>query len=69
MKAPNTYWLWAIPAGQVDRLHERPLTSFPLTPDQFARVRAAAERDGWHSFRTVKDDNARPDFAGAVLNR
>ncbi len=63
---PTLCWLWAIPAGKTDRLDERPLTSMALTPEQADRVEVHAARDGWHSFRRVADDNATPDFAGAV---
>jgi len=59
--------LWAIPAGSNDRLDERPLTSMPLTPDQIVKVKAAAAKDGWHSFRTVAEDFDVPDFGAAVL--
>lgn len=58
--------VWAIPAGETDRLHERPLTSFTLTREQADKVIAAAQRDGWHGFRLVEDDGAPPDFAKAV---
>lgn len=61
------YWLWAIPKGETDRLYERPLTSFALTRAQVEQVSRAASAEGWHSFRTVPDDNERPDFA-EVLN-
>lgn len=60
------YWLWAIPKGETDRLYERPLTSFALTHAECRKVEAAASAEGWHSFRTVPDDNAVPDFAKAV---
>jgi hypothetical protein len=60
------YWLWAIPKGETDRLYERPLTSMALTLAQVEQVTRAAGAEGWHSFRTVPDDNAVPDFAGAI---
>lgn len=63
----DTYYiLWALPAGETDRLHERPLTSMPLTLEESERVEAAASRDGWHGFRLVVDRAELPDFAGAV---
>lgn len=58
--------LWALPAGQTDRLHERPLTSFPITAAHANAVEMAAGRDGWHGFRRVLDTNDAPNFAGAV---
>ncbi len=60
------FWLWAIPAGHKSRLHEMPLTSFALTRDQADKVKSAARRDGWHSFRLAPDNNDVPDFASAV---
>lgn len=58
--------LWALPAGQTDRLHERPLTSFPLTPAQADKVQEAAAREGWHGFRRAIENNDLPDFAGTL---
>ncbi len=60
------YWLWAIPKGFTDRLDEAVLTSFPLTKKQAEKVKIAASKDGWHSFRLVKDDNEIPNFAAGV---
>ena len=60
------YWLWAMPQGKDDRLHEQPLTSFPLTMGQASEVMAAATKDGWHGFRFIEDDNKIPDFVAAV---
>ena len=60
-------WLWAVPRGSTSRLDEKPLTSTTLSPEQVGKVKAAAAKDGWHSFRTVKDGFAPPDFAGAVV--
>jgi hypothetical protein len=58
--------LWALPAGETDRLYERPLTSFPLTAAQADKVQAVASRDGWHGFRRVEETGDPPDFARAV---
>lgn len=59
-------WLWALPRGETDRLHERPLTSMALTAEQAERVERAASADGWHGFRRVVDDHDVPDFGAAV---
>lgn len=59
-------FLWALPKDKTDRLHEKPLTSFALTPAQVEQVKTAAGKDGWHSFRVVPDNNDLPDFRGAV---
>jgi hypothetical protein len=58
--------LWALPKGATDRLHERPLTSMPLTATDVARVKTAAAADGWHGFRTTTEDGSVPDFAAAI---
>ena len=60
------HFLWAIPKGSTDRLDEQPLTSFALSPAQVEAVKQAASKDGWHSFRTVPDDNQKPNFAACV---
>lgn len=61
-----TFILWALPAGQTDRLYERPLTSFAITSEQADKVRAAAARDGWHGFRLVEETCKIPNFAEAI---
>lgn len=66
---PTLYILWALPRGETDRLHERPLTSFPLTAEQCAKVEAAASLDGWHGFRRAEDDGRAPDFAHATVRK
>ncbi len=58
--------LWALPKGQTDRLHERPLTSMPITAANVERVKVAASADGWHGFRTMAEDGRVPNFAAAV---
>lgn len=60
------YILWALPKGETDRLHERPLTSMSITQAQVDRVKTAASADGWHGFRTTVDDGSAPDFGAAV---
>jgi hypothetical protein len=66
MAEVDKFILWALSVGQTDRLYERPMTSFPLTREQAAKVIAAAKRDGWHGFRLDKETGAPPDFAAAV---
>jgi hypothetical protein len=58
--------LWALPAGKRDRLHEKPLTSFPITREQADKVQAAATRDGWHGFRRAVETDAPPDFTAGI---
>ena len=69
LNATPKYWLWAIPQGETDRLHERPLTSFALTLQQAAKVEQRAKEDGWHSFRLVEDTDELPDFTKAFAPR
>jgi hypothetical protein len=60
------YILWALPKGSSDRMDEKPMTSMPLTVAQVEKVKQAAAKDGWHSFRVQKDDFTAPDFTKAV---
>ena len=60
------YWIWAMPAGTNDRLHEAPLCSFARTAKDAEAVKSAASKDGWHGFRMVLDTNAIPDFTSTV---
>lgn len=60
------YILWALPKDSNDRLDEKPMTSMALTSKQVEKVKAAASKDGWHSFRVAEDDNELPDFVKAV---
>ncbi len=64
--SPKKFFLWALPAGQTDRLHERPLTSMSLTADQLEKVKTAASKDGWHGFRSAPDSNDLPDFTAGL---
>lgn len=60
------YILWALPKGSNDRMEEKPMTSMPLTMEQVEKVKQAAAKDGWHSFRVQTDDFSAPDFTKAV---
>ena len=62
------YILWALPAGQSDRLYEQPMTSMPLTREECNRVEVAASRDGFHGFRRAMDDGKAPDFATTLTD-
>lgn len=61
--------IWALPAGKHDRLYEQIMicNRGPLSKADCAKVKAAAAKDGWHSFRVVQMDlNAKPDFSKSL---
>jgi len=58
--------LWALPAGESDRLHEQVLTS-TTDPARIETVKALATADGWHGFRVQVLDVSLPDFVGAIV--
>lgn len=60
------FTVWGLPKGQTDRLHEKILSTQSNGPEHVRRVKEAAARDGWHSFRVVRGDGKPPDFSGAV---
>ena len=66
----NETVVWALPAGKADRLYEQIMicNRGVLTAADCAKVKAAASKDGWHSFRVVEMDlNAKPDFVKSLL--
>ena len=61
--------IWALPAGKHNRLYEQIMicNRGVLTKADCAKVKAAAVKDGWHSFRVVQMDlNAKPDFGKSL---
>ena len=59
--------VYAIPAGETERYCEQIMSSHCKTLADIDRVKAAASRDGWHSFRAVSIDLTRaPDFGKSV---
>ena len=59
--------LWALPAGETDRLYEKIMSSHCRTVHDCQRIKALAEKDGWHSFRiTHLDLTGKPDFIGPL---
>lgn len=63
----GNYVVWGLPKGQTDRLYETLLAETPKTKADVEKVKAAAVKDGWHSFRVVIfTDGDRPDFERAL---
>jgi len=58
--------VWGKPAGRTDGLSETLLAETCRTQADVAKVKAAASRDGWHSFRVVTWNGEAPDFTKAV---
>jgi len=62
--------VWGLPKGKTERLHEVLLAETCRTQEDVERVKAAATKDGWHSFRVSRyTEGERPDFVGAVGGR
>ena len=56
--------IWALPAGETDRLYEQVMSTNTRNATDIAKVIAAAGKDGWHSFRVTKLDLSQsPDFS------
>lgn len=60
--------IYGLAAGDTKRWQESLLYGGGrlLTPEQVEMVKAAASRDGYHSFRVTTYDGAPPNFAGTV---
>ena len=55
--------LYGIPAGETERYTEALLSTKANTPAQIEAVKAAASKDGFHSFRIAKFTvGEKPDF-------
>lgn len=63
----RTLLVYGLAAGETERWREELLCSAARTEEEVEAVKAAAGRDGWHSFRVAEHtEGARPDFARAV---
>ena len=65
----NETVIWALPAGKHAMLYEQIMicNRGRLSEADCAKVKAAAGKDGWHSFRVVQMDlNAKPDFVKSL---
>lgn len=45
------YVLWALPEGETDRLHEKPIAHNITKPADMERIKSEATKRGYHSFR------------------
>jgi len=54
------YILWALPKGETDRLHERPIAEGITTPQQMDDAKRKAASQGWHGFRVQILDMNKP---------
>ena len=58
--------VWGKPVGRTDGLSETLLAETCRNAADVAKVKAAASRDGWHSFRVATYNGEAPNFAKAV---
>ena len=63
---PSLTLVYGLPAGETERYMEALLASSCKTQNDVERVKAAASRDGFHSFRVTTSDGSAPDFAGTI---
>lgn len=62
-----TILIYALPLDESRQYMEQLISSHCATDSDIARVKEAAGKDGWHSFRVVAHhDNTFPDFIGAI---
>ena len=58
--------VWGKPQGKTDGLSETLLAETCRNAGDVARVKSAASRDGWHSFRVVEWNGEAPDFRKTI---
>jgi len=58
--------IYAIPKGETERYMEDLISSRCRNMADVQKVKAAASKDGWHSFRVTTYNGEAPNFAGAV---
>lgn len=61
-----TIIVWGLQKGDTEAWKETLLAETCRTPADVAAVKAAASRDGWHSFRVAEWNGDAPDFKGSV---
>ena len=66
MNLPKQILIYGLPAGETERYMESLLAESCKTEEDIEKVKAAASKDGWHSFRVTTWDGSPPDFAGTV---
>ena len=55
--------VWGLPAGETEVWKETLLAETCRTDADVAAVKAAASKDGWHSFRVASWNGEAPDFS------
>lgn len=58
--------VYGLPKGCAERWQESLLAESCRNADDVARVKAAASKDGWHSFRVTTWNGDAPDFAATL---
>lgn len=58
--AKREYVLWALPQGETDRLHEKPIAYNITKPADMERIKVEATKRGYHSFRVQVIEWNRP---------
>jgi hypothetical protein len=58
--------VYGLRKGETKRYMEDLLASNCKTADDIKKVKDAASKDGFHSFRVAKWDGSAPDFAGTI---
>lgn len=61
--------VYGIPAGETERYTEDLLATTCKTADDVARVKAAAAKDGFHSFRIAYYNGEPPDFSNVLAKK
>jgi hypothetical protein len=59
--------VYGLKAGETERYMEDLLSSRCRTPADVEAVKAAASKDGWHSFRVAEYNGEAPNFAAISL--
>lgn len=58
--------VYGIPKGETERYTENLLATKCRNAADIEKVKAAASKDGWHSFRVTTYNGEAPNFAAAV---
>jgi hypothetical protein len=62
----NTILVYGLAAGETEDYMEALLAESCKNAQDVERVKDAASKDGWHSFRVTTWDGSAPDFAGVI---
>jgi hypothetical protein len=58
--------VYGLAQGETERYTEQLLATMCRDDSDVAAVKAAAAKDGWHSFRVTTWNGQAPDFAGTL---